>query len=190
VLALGAVAPWEIHLLGSGLRTVIGFDPAPYTISHPLVLGPVFPKFSVLAPTWLTIVLPALAILGLLLARGVNRRGARREPVWITGSAAGLAGVQYRPSAYSNPIRYVLRGPLGYQRTLRPVQADQGLGKVLMLETRVVFAVDRFLYQPITRVALAVASRVRRSQSGRLSDYLLYMLAVLIVVLALVPILR
>lgn len=190
VLGLGVVAPWEIHLLGSGLRTVIGFDPAAYTISHPLVLGPVFAKFSVLAPTWLGMVLPAFVVLAFLIARGTNHRGVRREPVWLSGSAARLTGVQYRPAAYSNPIRYVLRGLLGYERILRADDGDGGLGTVLVLETRMVLAVDRFVYQPITRGALAIAARARRLQSGRLSDYLLYMLAVLIVVLALIPILH
>jgi hydrogenase-4 component B len=189
VLILGVVAPWEIHLLGSGLRPVTGFDPAPQTISHPLVLGPVFAKFSVLAPTWLAIVLPALAFLGVLLARVSGRRGTRREPVWIAGSASPLAAVQYRPSAYSNPIRYVLRGPLGYQRTLRPAAEGARRGSGLVLETRVVLAVDRFVYRPVVRASLALSGWIKRFQSGRLSDYLLYMLVVLIVVLALIPIL-
>jgi hydrogenase-4 component B len=215
VAGLGVVAPWEIHLLGSGLRRVIGFDPASYTISHPLVLGPVFAKFSVLAPTWLAIVLPALSALGGLLARGVDRRGARTAPVWVTGSGARLASVQYRPAAYSNPIRYVLRRVLGYERTVRaggaaaagagaapgpasaapgpasaaPGAESTGRGAALVVETRVVLAVERLVYQPLARGALALSTRVRRAQSGRLSDYLLYMLAVVIVVLALIPIL-
>lgn len=189
VLVLGALAPWEIHLLGSGLTTTIGFDPASMTIHHPLALGPVFAKFSTLAPTWLAIVLPSIAILAFLLARGANRR-VRREPVWVTGSAAPLAAVQYRPAAYSNPIRHVLRGVLGYQRVVRASDGAGGPEQVIVVETRVVLAVDRFVYQPLTRLALAASARLRRLQSGRLSDYLLYMLALLIVVLALIPILH
>ena len=63
MLFLGAAAPWEIHAIGSGARSrcSASTSPAPM-ISHPLVLGPVFAKFSVLAPTWLTIVLPAYAL--------------------------------------------------------------------------------------------------------------------------------
>ncbi len=185
VLVLGAVAPWEIHLLGSGLAGVLGFDPAGATISHPLVLGPVFKDFSVLAPTWLSIVLPAYALLaGAAAWAALRRTGARRAPVWVTGSGASLDAVQYRPSAYSNPIRVVLRGPLGYRSSLS--RDAQGL----RLDTRVVLAVDRYLYRPVTAVALAASNRIRATQSGRLSTYLLYMLAVLILILALVPILR
>ena len=61
VLFLGTVAPWEIHAIGSGLQSQLGFNLATTTLSHPLVLGPVFTDFSVLAPTWLCIVLPVYA---------------------------------------------------------------------------------------------------------------------------------
>jgi formate hydrogenlyase subunit 3/multisubunit Na+/H+ antiporter MnhD subunit len=181
VLALGTVAPWEIHLLGSGLSGLLGFDPADAVITHPLTLGPVFADFSVLAPTWLSIVLPAYALLAALYVR-VLRAPVRRAPVWVSGSGAELAAVQYRPSAYSNPIRVVLRGPLGFTRRL--IAEDDGR---LRLETRVVLATDRFVYRPASWLALRGAALVRRTQSGSLSAYLLYMLAVLILVLALVP---
>ena len=113
ILFLGTVAPWEIHAIGSGLRATLGFDPAATTISHPLVLGPVFANFSVLAPTWLSIVLPAYALLAL--GSRAPRTGARcgARPSGSPAAAAELAAVQYRPGANSNPMRVVLRGPLG-----------------------------------------------------------------------------
>jgi hydrogenase-4 component B len=188
-LFLGTVAPWEIHLLGSGLEELLGFDPAARTISHPLVLGPVFEDFSVLAPTWLSIVLPSFALIAAAVALASRRGGARTAPVWVTGSGADLAQVQYRPSSYSNPIRVVLRGPLGYRTSLEGDGADER-GQTFVLRTRVVLAVDRFLYRPAASLALGLAAQVRRFQSGRLSAYILYMLAVLIVILALIPVLR
>jgi formate hydrogenlyase subunit 3/multisubunit Na+/H+ antiporter MnhD subunit len=194
ILFLGTVAPWEIHALGSGLQPLLGFNAATTTISHPLVLGPVFANFSVLAPTWLSIVLPAyvlLAGLAVLATRGrkVRRAPTRRAPVWVTGSGAELDAVQYRPSAYSNPMRVILRGPLGYRTRLVAAAATGDATGQLTLDTRVVFAVDRFLYTPATTFALWIAERVRALQSGRLSAYLLYMLLALIVALSLVPIL-
>jgi hydrogenase-4 component B len=195
ILFLGTVAPWEIHALGSGLQPLLGFNAATTTISHPLVLGPVFANFSVLAPTWLSIVLPAyvlLAVLAVLATRGrkVRRAPTRRAPVWVTGSGAELDAVQYRPSAYSNPMRVILRGPLGYRTRLVAAAATGDATGQLTLDTRVVLAVDRFLYAPATTLALRIAERVRAFQSGRLSAYLLYMLVALIIALSLVPILR
>jgi hydrogenase-4 component B len=185
VLLLGALAPWEIHVLGSGLQALLGFNAASAVLSHPLVLGPVFKEFSVLAPTWLSLVLPAYALIAIAIALSADRRrSVRRAPVWVTGSGAELAAVQYRPSSYSNPMRVILRGPLGYRSTL-----TVGTRRSLRLRTRVVFATDRFLYTPAAKLALAIAARVRATQSGRLSSYLLYMLVALILALSLVPIL-
>ena len=188
-LLLGAAAPWEIHLLGGGLEAVLGFDPAAGAIKHPLTLGPGFPDFSVLAPTWLALVLPAFAAIAAAVALAARRGGARRAPVWVTGSGADLVAVQYRPSAYSNPIRVVLRGYLGYRSTLVEGEPDEH-GPTFELRTRVVLAVERFLYRPLAGAALALAAGIRRTQSGRLSSYILYRLVVLIVILALIPALR
>lgn len=189
ILFLGTVAPWEIHALGSGLQGLLGFDAATTTISHPLVLGPVFANFSVLAPTWLSIVLPTYALAAIALSRAAGRGRVRRAPVWVTGSGADLAAVQYRPSAYSNPMRVILRGPLGYRSRFTPASGDGEAG-TFELDTRVVLAIDRFLYAPITTLALRLAGFVRASQSGRLSLYLLYMLIALLAALSLIPILR
>ncbi len=158
------------------------------------MLGPVFKEFSVLAPTWLSIVLPAYALLAILTVRATRGRSVRaspvrRAPVWVTGSGAELSAVQYRPSAYSNPMRVILRGPLGYRTQLTPTGGRIEAPR-LTLDTRVVFWVSRFLYAPLTALALRIAERVRAFQSGRLSAYLLYMLIALIAALALVPILR
>jgi hydrogenase-4 component B len=190
ILFLGTVAPWEIHAIGSGLSALLGFDAAGAALSHPLVLGPVFKEFSVLAPTWLSVVLPAYALIGLAIALSADRRQrVRRAPVWVTGSGAELTRVQYRPSSYSNPMRVILRGPLGYASQLVPSAATANADTPPRLETRVVLAVDRFVYEPALALALAIAQRVRALQSGRLSSYLLYMLIALVVALSLVPIL-
>jgi formate hydrogenlyase subunit 3/multisubunit Na+/H+ antiporter MnhD subunit len=189
ILFLGAVAPWEIHVLGSGLQSLLGFNAATAVISHPLVLGPVFANFSVLAPTWLMIVLPAYSMLAVLIVTASRRHGTRRAPVWVTGSGAELAAVQYRPSAYSNPMRVILRGPLGY-RTRLTASTGGAPEPRPVLQRSVVLAIERFIYRPLTDLALTGASLVRRLQSGRLSSYLLYMLAALILALALIPILH
>jgi hypothetical protein len=117
--------------------------------------------------------------------RSVRGEAVRRAPVWLSGSAAELAAVQYRPAAYSNPMRVILRGPLGFSSRLVGVR-----GGGLRLETATLNTIERRLYAPLASLALSVTARVRALQSGRLSAYLLYMLIALILALALVPILR
>jgi hydrogenase-4 component B len=191
VLALGAAAPWEVRWLGLGLRDVLGFNPAGTAISHPLVLGPVYEKFSVLAPTWLAVVLPAYAVLTGALAWMLLRPPLRRAPVWVSGTAPAMSLVQYTPAGYSNPVRVVLRGLYGFRRTLKTKPGARASARAdLVLETRVTAAFEQFLYRPLSDVALRSSFHARRLQSGRLGAYLLYMLVVLLVVLALIPALR
>jgi hypothetical protein len=82
----------------------------------------------------------------------------------------------------------ILRAPLGYRSRLLTDAPGTSSGQIT-LDTRVVLAVDRFLYAPATAFALGIAARVRTLQSGRLSAYLLYILVALILALSLVPIL-
>lgn len=184
-LALGAAAPWEIRWLGRGLSGLLGFDLAGTAVHHPLVLGPVYEKFSVLAPTWLAVVLSAYVLLTAAAVRALLRPPVRRAPVWLSGAAPDAALVQYTPAAYSNPVRVVLRRLYGFQRVLRPA-GEAGL----VLETRFVPAFEHYLYRPLTAASLWLSAQARRLQSGRLSAYLLYMLLALLVVLALIPTLR
>ena len=192
LLFLGTVAPWEIHAIGSALAPVLTINLAATTISHPLVLTPVFAGFSVLAPTWLSVTLPAYVLLWLLVMRATRGRSVRahpvrRAPVWVTGSAAQLAAVQYRPSAYSNPMRVILRGPLGYRSVVIPEPGGDGR---MRLDTSVTLAIGRFVYAPAAALVSLLSGRVRSLQSGRLSMYLLYMLIALLAALSLIPILR
>ena len=185
-IGLGAVAPWEIKLIGSGLQDLLGFDLAPSTISHPLVLGPVYPHFSVLAPTWLSIAIPTFVLVAAFAVRALLRPPVRTAPVWVSGTVAHTAEVQYTPEGYAHPLRVVLAGAYGLRRTVTRVDED-GERHV---ETHVVAAFEDLLYRPLARFAVRTSAYARRFQSGRLSQYLFYVLVVLLVVLALIPTLR
>jgi hydrogenase-4 component B len=189
LLVLGAVAPWEIRWLGRGLSGLLGFNLATTTISDPLVLGPVYPNFSVLAPTWLALAIPTFLIVAAVLVRLVLRPKVRRAPIWLSGTAPEIATVEYTPEGYANPIRVVLAGVYGFRRTLH--RAGGGRDPVLLvLQTRVIPAFERYLYEPLTDAALWLSGQARRLQSGRLGFYLLYVLLVLLGVLAMIPALR
>jgi hydrogenase-4 component B len=188
--ALGALSPWEIRWLGHGLQGLLGFDLAHTTITHPLVLGPVYSHFSVLAPTWLAVALPAYAITTALLVALLLRPAVRRAPAWTSGALVAPARVQYTPAGYSNPIRVVLRAAYGFRRQLEPVDGGSRAPQRFVLETRVVPFFEHYLYLPLTALALRASTQARRLQSGRLNMYLLYTLIVLLVILALIPALR
>jgi len=184
-LLLGPIAPWEIRWLGHGLEGLVGSDITAQAVTRPLVLGPVYHGFSVLSPTWLAVALPAFGLTALLLVRLLARPRVRRAPVWVSGTAVPIAAVQYRPEAYSNPIRVVFSGLYRFKRTVEVREED---GKeIRVARTRVVPVFEDYFYRPIAAGSLLVASRFRRLQSGSLSTYLLYVLAVLLAALALIP---
>lgn len=187
--ALGAVAPWEIRWLGRGLENLLGFNLATTTISHPLVLGPVYPGFSVLAPTWLAVGIPAFLLAAALAVRLLLRPAVRRAPIWVSGTAVDPALFQYTPESYSNPIRVVLAGAYGYKRTTVPA-TDEASGAPRVARTRVIPAFEHYLYRPLIAALLNLSTRARRLQSGKLGFYLLYVLIVLLAVLALIPALK
>jgi hydrogenase-4 component B len=184
LLALGPVAPWEIRWLGRGLSGLLGFNLAETTIKFPLVLGPVYRNFSVLSPTWLALGIPTFIIAAAVLVRIVLRPAVRRAPVWVSGTAADIATVQYTPDAYANPIRVVLAGLYGFRR----FASSPGPPKTIT--TMVVPAFETYIYRPVAATVLWLSGHARRLQSGRLSVYLLYVLVVLLVILALIPALK
>jgi len=184
-LVLGAAAPWEIRWLGHGLRDLLGFDLAGSTISFPLVLGPVYKHFSVLAPTWLALGIATFMLASALLVRLLLRPPVRRAPVWLSGSAPEIAAVQYTPDSYANPIRVVLSSLYHFRRELQPASDENPHQRVV--DTHVTPAFEAYLYRPLTRATLRLSGQARRLQSGRLGIYLLYILIVLIAALALIP---
>jgi hydrogenase-4 component B len=188
-LILGAVAPWEIRLISDSLLPSLGFDAAATALSHPLVLGPVYPGFSVLAPTWLSLTVPAFALITAGLVALTHRRPARRAAPWVSGTAISPELVQYSPAAYSNPIRVVLRPIYGFRRRV-VVGVTPGGEPEFELQTSMVALIEDRIYRPLTSATLAMAGFGRRLQSGRLGAYLAYLLVVLLIVLALIPTLR
>ncbi len=77
-----------------------------------------------------------------------------------------------------------LQGLYGFERRL-VLRDRRGRQPEAVLETEMVPAFEHFVYKPIARGALAVGP-ARRLQSGRLSAYLLYLLAVVVAIFGLI----
>lgn len=191
-LGVAALAPLEIRVIARGLAPIVG-DRARGANAKPWVLQPVFGEFSALSPSWLWIVLPAMAVLVAMVAsalagRRLNR--VRRVAPWSSASPGVHRGVGYTSFAYANPMRNVLGNVLMTRTELRgaPVEpSTQTVGQpVLTYRVEVVEIVDRYLYRPAIAALLAVARAARRLQSGRLDAYMAYMLFAVLAVLAVV----
>ena len=196
-LGVAALTPLEIRLIGSGLSPLVPARVTLGALARPWVLGPVFPGFSVLSPSWLWIVMPALltgvVLLSWLAARGRMFR-VRRVPPWRSATAGVEGADQYTAFGYTNPTRRVLAGVLLTRAELHRIEepadtgGEPGAPRVphLGYTSDVVELVEEYLYRPLARPLMAAVRAVKRLQSGRLDAYLAYMLIALIAILAVI----
>ena len=191
-LGVAALAPLQIRVIARGLTPLVG-DQARGANAKPWVLQPVFTEFSALSPSWLWIVLPAMAIIiaiigSLLAGRRLDR--VRWVTPWSSASPGVHRGVGYTSFAYANPMRNVLGNVLLTRTELRgaPEQpSTQTHGwPILTYRVEVVEVFDRYLYRPAVAALLAAARVAKRLQSGRLDAYMAYMLIAVLAVLAVV----
>lgn len=187
---LALAAPSVIRFVARGLGPVVAPQVTSGALSSPWVLQPVFSSFSILSPTWLYVVgavgLAAVGLGSLALSRGRLLR-VRRVPAWRSAGGGVSGPDHYSPFAYANVLRHVLSNVLGTQQTLEVIEEARtpGHSAHAHVEHRVVLTepVESYLYRPVSRAFLRVATWVTRLQSGRLDAYVAYMLVVLIAVL-------
>ncbi len=190
-VAFGIAAPWLVNVLGSAQSAAGVPDVAAQVSTGALLIEPAFAKFSSIAPTELAIVIPGFAVLILII--GALTRNHRthivRTPLWNSGSEPPHARTQYTPTAWSNPIRVVFDSLLRTRRD-RVETGPALLPSRARYTSEVPALIERWLILPPVRAALATSAFVRRLQSGSLSLYLLYVLAVLAAILIVVPLVR
>ncbi len=200
-LGLAAAAPWVLRFIADGLAPVVPHALTIGALKEPWVLQPVFANFSILSPSWLFVVMPigllAVTLVALGLSGGRLLR-IRRVPAWRSATP-GVAGPDsYSPFGYANALRHVLANVLGAQRSAthgsQPASANEPVEATdhahISVRTEVVEPVETYLYQPARAAWLWLASGAKRLQSGRLDAYVGYMLAALLVLLAVVAAMR
>ncbi|MFC5334661.1 proton-conducting transporter transmembrane domain-containing protein [Mycobacterium branderi] len=185
-LGAAAFAPLQVRLIGRGLTPIVG-DQASGANAKPWVLQPVYADFSALSPTWLWIVLPAMAVViagFAALFAGRNPFRTRRVVPWSSASPGVDRGVGYTSFAYANPVRNVLSTML--LTTSGLVTSTDEPTRGLTYRVDVVDLVERYFYRPLTVGTLYVSRIAKRLQSGRLDAYMAYMLIAVLAVLAVV----
>jgi hydrogenase-4 component B len=203
-LVLAALTPLEIRVVAAGLSPIV---PAPLTsgaLKSPWVLQPVFAGFSILSPSWLWIVMPALFLIVVLLTLGLAGRRlfrVRRVPAWRSATAGVTGSARYTVFGFANPTRRVLATVLHTRTEVRRIapggsataagsaagaDRDGATAAHVGYTSDVIEPVEQYLYRPLLGPLLALGRAARRLQSGRLDAYLAYMLIALVAVLAVV----
>jgi len=201
-LALAALAPLEIRVIGAGLVPVLPAGAVTAALKSPWVLQPVFAGFSILSPSWLWIVMPALLVVvgvGAWLLSGRRMLRVRRVPAWRSATAGVTGHDSYTAFGFANPTRRVLAAVLHTQAEVTRLPApaedpdpDSGSGSGsesaphVEYSSDVVEVVEEYLYLPFRTPFRLLVQYAQRLQSGRLAAYLAYMLVALLAVLAVV----
>ncbi len=194
-LASGPLVPWLLPWLngqlGSLVRTPRGVIAA--TFVHPAAAAPLVPigvnlvpapgaSGTAFFPQGFSVGDPyVLWILGMVLVVGIGiiRHLARRYPVrkvsaWTGGLEPYTAKTSFSAEGFVHPIRLAFGRALGLRRS----RVDTERGR--FYRHTIIYRVEAMIYQPILVSFRWIAERVRRIQSGRVTQYVAYVWVALI----------
>jgi hydrogenase-4 component B len=198
-LAIAALTPLEIRVIGAGLTPILPSGAVTAALKSPWVLRPVFAGFSILSPSWLWIVMPALLVIVAVatwLASGRRLLRVRRVPAWRSATAGVSGPDSYTAFGFANPTRRVLATVLHTRTevTRHPVDRDGAAAQGPVSQdsaaahvgysSDVIEVTEQYLYRPLRRLFQALVRLAQRLQSGHLAAYLAYMLVTLLALLA------
>jgi hypothetical protein len=86
-------------------------------------------------------------------------------------------------AGFTKPVRLVLEAVLRPQREIA-VRSAGGVVQEVSYSGRVPHLIDERLYAPVVRSGLVAARQARRLQTGHLSTYVWYLVALVLVLLA------
>jgi hydrogenase-4 component B len=196
-LVIAALTPLEIRVIGAGLTPVLPASAVTAALKSPWVVQPVFAGFSILSPSWLWLVMPALLAVVAGFAWLVSRQRllrVRRVPAWRSATAGVSGHDSYTAFGFANPARRVLATVLHTRAAVTRLEADgDQAGRPpgspaahVEYSSDVIEVTEEYLYRPFRRPFGLLVAMAQRLQSGRLDAYLAYMLVALVAVLAVV----
>jgi hydrogenase-4 component B len=136
--------------------------------------------------------LPTLGIAAsLALATGVlvalrGRGSAAPAPTWASGQIVEPE-LAWTSAGFSKPLRLTLEAVLRPERE-RAVSVEGGVVQEVTYQGRVPQLLDERLYRPAVALGLDAARHARRLQTGRLGNYVAYLIALVVLLLAAVKV--
>lgn len=144
--------------------------------------------FAFISPTLLVIVMPLLALIPLTMLVFSRRFAVRHAPVWYGGRDRDPVRAATTGLTFSNALRtfysFIYRPTIETAHEL----ADQSNGYPYFIR-RLIFSHDvapvfgPYLFAPLEKLVIAIATRLRIIQSGHLNFYLSLIGALLVVIL-------
>ncbi len=196
VLALAVGMPVWLDSLGSAVQREFGSAAVAKMHVGPLLVpatgAPIrVPEtFSFISPTQLVVAMPLLALIPLALLLLSRRRALRRAAVWYGGREQDASRSTTTALTFSNALRTFYSFIYRPRVETRHEIADEAKGQPYFIR-RLVFSHDvapifgPYLFAPLERLVVAVATRLRFIQSGHLNLYL-SLIGILLVVILLI----
>jgi hydrogenase-4 component B len=188
--ATEVAVPLRAAVVGlAGVCVVLGVVPgllvaslarlAPWPVAMPTTLALQLPGTGSLPTVGIAVVLGVLgsAFFGL---RG--RRVAAPAPSWACGQLV-QPQLAWTSAGFTKPVRLVLEAVLRPQREIA-VRSAGGVVQEVSYSGRVPHLIEERLYAPVVRSGLVAARQARRLQTGHLSTYVWYLVALVLVLLA------
>jgi hydrogenase-4 component B len=127
----------------------------------------------------------ALLPLPLVLWLVFSRRGRHRvDETWDCGLDRLTPQMEYTATAYSKPLRMIFQA---IYRPRRRIQADFAVSRYftrsIRFESHIEPTFEQLIYRPINRAILRFSRRIRLTQTGSLTTYLVYIFLTLIALL-------
>ena len=182
-LALGCVAlglfPLQvIRVLGAVTGQLIGAT-VPQASSHWWLLAPVPGRPVSYGPLVFLTATLAVVFLTVLAVRLTYHQRVRRAPAWDCGFGGLTPRMQDTAEGFGQPIRHLFQSFFEIEREL-PAPADRAPRYRIAIRERI----WRLVYEPLSNAVERLANIAARVQQGRISVYLFYGFATLIVLLA------
>ncbi|HUY10313.1 MAG TPA: proton-conducting transporter membrane subunit [Candidatus Dormibacteraeota bacterium] len=149
-----------------------------------MVVVPTSFSYAFISPTFIFLSLVGIIVLTAGALRLLGRRSRRESEVWVGGAIDYRASMQYTSTAFTNLFRSTFGGVFRDQRDIeRDYHQAPFFAHSVRYLRRVVEPVEAYVYQPVVSGARRVSSVAGRLQSGHVSLYLLYLVAVFVIVL-------
>ena len=113
----------------------------------------------------------------------ITRRNpsAEKAPTWACGQPIGQQ-FKWTGAGFTKPVRLMLEVVLRPRRAIER-RTEGGVIQSITYSGSVPLLFDEYVYRPAARLALLLATFLRRLQTGRLSTYVAYLIGLLVAVL-------
>lgn len=185
ILAVGM----PIWLSGLSTAAPIGYANVAEKMRDGWLLVPLTSTFAFISPSKLVIAMPLLALFPILLLLLSRRKCAREVPVWYGGKEQDPIRAATTALAFSNALRTFYS--FVYRPTAETTREQSGDGngypyfvRRLSFSHNVAPLFGPSLFDPLERLVVGIAVRLRALQSGHLNFYLALIGLLLVIVLA------